>query len=101
MSIIPVAVALVVSFMSAVTLLGVSAENYTYGTQFVVINLSYLLGTPIVCYGFLPVFFKLQATSAYEVSLVKFDFDAGSFQYSVYLKKNILLVLRKTFRSKS
>lgn len=67
MSIVPVAVALVVSFMSAITLLGVSAENYTYGTQFVVINVSYLLGTPIVCYGFLPVFFKLQATSAYEV----------------------------------
>ena len=79
MNIIPVAVALVVSFMSAITLLGVSAENYTYGTQFVVINLSYLLGTPIVCYGFLPVFFKLQATSAYEVSLMKFDFNAGSF----------------------
>lgn len=73
MGIIPVAVALVVSFMSAITLLGVSAENYTYGTQFVAINISYLLGTPIVCYGFLPVFFKLQATSAYEVSHVKFN----------------------------
>lgn len=68
MGIVPVAIALVVSFMSAVTLLGVSAENYTYGTQFIVINLAYLIGTPIVCYGFLPVFFKLQATSAYEVS---------------------------------
>jgi len=67
MSIVPVAVALVVSFMSAITLLGVSAENYNYGTQFVVINVSYLIGTPIVCYCFLPVFFKLQATSAYEV----------------------------------
>lgn len=73
MSIVPVAVALVVSFMSAITLLGVSAENYTYGTQFVVINVSYLIGTPFVCYGFLPVFFKLQATSAYEVSYVKFN----------------------------
>lgn len=73
MSIMPVAIALVVSFMSAVTLLGVSAENYTYGTQFVVINLSYLIGTPIVCYGFLPVFYKLQATSAYEVSLTKYS----------------------------
>jgi sodium-coupled monocarboxylate transporter 8/12 len=69
MSIVPVAVALVVSFMSAITLLGVSAENYTYGTHFVVINVSYLLGTPIVCYCFLPVFFKLQATSAYEVGV--------------------------------
>lgn len=73
MGIVPVAIALVVSFMSAITLLGVSAENYTYGTQFVVINISYLLGTPIVCYGFLPVFFKLQATSAYEVSFAKFN----------------------------
>lgn len=70
MSILPVGVALVVSFMSAITLLGVSAENYTYGTQFVVINVSYLIGTPIVCYGFLPVFFKLQATSAYEVGSI-------------------------------
>jgi len=82
MSIAPVAVALVVSFMSAITLLGVSAENYTYGTQFVVINLSYLLGTPIVCYGYLPVFFKLQATSAYEVNLAKFNFAGGSFWWT-------------------
>ncbi|KAG5308544.1 SC5A8 protein, partial [Pseudoatta argentina] len=88
MSIVPVAVALVVSFMSAVTLLGVSAENYTYGTQFVVINLSYLLGTPIVCYGFLPVFFKLQATSAYEYLEKRFGIRArmmASFVYWIQL----------------
>ncbi|XP_011310486.1 putative sodium-dependent multivitamin transporter [Fopius arisanus] len=66
MSILPVGIALMVSFMSAITLLGVSAENYVYGTQFVVINLSYLLCTPIVCYGFLPVFYQLQGTSVYE-----------------------------------
>ncbi|XP_008557498.1 putative sodium-dependent multivitamin transporter [Microplitis demolitor] len=61
-----VGIALMVSFMSAITLLGLSAENYVYGSQFVVINISYLIGTPIVCYGFLPVFYKLQATSTYE-----------------------------------
>ncbi|XP_015123582.1 putative sodium-dependent multivitamin transporter [Diachasma alloeum] len=66
MGILPVGIALMVSFMSAITLLGVSSENYVYGTQFVVINLSYLLGTPIVCYGFLPVFYQLQGTSVYE-----------------------------------
>ncbi|XP_066602044.1 putative sodium-dependent multivitamin transporter [Prorops nasuta] len=66
MSVIPVGIALMVSFMSAITLLGVSAENYIYGTQFVVINISYLLGTPLVNHGFLPVFFKLQATSSFE-----------------------------------
>ncbi|XP_011171988.2 putative sodium-dependent multivitamin transporter [Solenopsis invicta] len=88
MSIMPVAIALVVSFMSAVTLLGVSAENYTYGTQFVVINLSYLIGTPIVCYGFLPVFYKLQATSAYEYLEKRFGVKVrmmASFIYWVQL----------------
>ncbi|XP_011881261.1 PREDICTED: putative sodium-dependent multivitamin transporter isoform X2 [Vollenhovia emeryi] len=88
MGVVPVAIALVVSFMSAVTLLGVSAENYTYGTQFVVINLSYLIGTPIVCYGFLPVFFKLQATSAYEYLEKRFGVRArmmASFVYWIQL----------------
>ncbi|KAK0092435.1 hypothetical protein PV326_001465 [Microctonus aethiopoides] len=66
MKVIPVGIALMVSFMSAITLLGVSAENYVFGTQFVIINFSYLLGTPLVCYGYLPVFYKLQATSVYE-----------------------------------
>ncbi|XP_008557489.1 putative sodium-dependent multivitamin transporter [Microplitis demolitor] len=61
-----VGIALMVSFMSAITLLGMSAENYVYGTQFIVININYILSTPIICYGFLPVFYKLQATSTYE-----------------------------------
>ncbi|KAK2578004.1 hypothetical protein KPH14_008433 [Odynerus spinipes] len=88
MSVVPVAVALVVSFMSAITLLGVSSENYYYGTQFVSINISYIIGTPIVCYGFLPVFFKLQATSAYEYLEKRFGVKTrmmASFVYWVQL----------------
>jgi len=42
-------------------------ENYSYGTQFVMINISYGIATPIAAYGYLPVFYELQATSAYEV----------------------------------
>ncbi|KAJ3656767.1 hypothetical protein Zmor_015816 [Zophobas morio] len=66
MSIIPVAFSLMASFMSAITLLGVSSENYTFGIQFIVINISYGIFTPVAAYLYLPVFFKLQATSAYE-----------------------------------
>uniref|UniRef100_A0A6E8VIC7 Sodium-dependent multivitamin transporter n=1 Tax=Anopheles coluzzii TaxID=1518534 RepID=A0A6E8VIC7_ANOCL len=66
MSIWPVSFSLMASFMSAITLLGVSNENYQFGTQFVAINLSYGLATPIAAYLFLPVFFRLQACSAYE-----------------------------------
>ncbi|XP_012261194.2 putative sodium-dependent multivitamin transporter [Athalia rosae] len=88
MSILPVGIALMASFMSAITLLGVSAENYTYGTQFVVINISYGIGTPIAAYGFLPVFFKLQATSAYEYLEKRFGMGARlvtSFVYWIQL----------------
>lgn len=66
-SIIPVAFSLMASFMSAISLFGVSAENYSRGTQFVVINLSYILATPIIAYVYLPVFFKLGNLSVYEV----------------------------------
>ncbi|XP_018407698.1 PREDICTED: putative sodium-dependent multivitamin transporter [Cyphomyrmex costatus] len=66
MSIIPVAIAMVATFISGSGLLGLSAEIYTYGMQFVVIILSFMLGTAITCYGFLPVFYNLQATSVYE-----------------------------------
>lgn len=57
------------SFMSAITLLGVSNENYQFGTQFVVINISYGIATPIAVYWFLPIFYNSRATSAYEVGL--------------------------------
>ncbi|ETN60334.1 sodium/solute symporter [Anopheles darlingi] len=72
MSIWPVSFSLMASFMSAVTLLGVSNENYQFGTQFVSINLSYGLATPIAAYLFLPVFFRLQACSAYEYLEMRF-----------------------------
>lgn len=69
MHIAPVAFSLMASFMSAITILGVSSENYTYGFQFIVINISYGLFTPVAAYLYLPVFFRLQATSAYEVNI--------------------------------
>ena len=68
MGLLPVSVSLMASFMSAITLLGVPAENYMYSTQFVAINISYIIGTPICAFIFLPVFYSLNLTSAYEVS---------------------------------
>lgn len=67
MSVWPVSFSLMASFMSAITILGVSMENYQFGTLFVIINISYGLATPIASHLYLPVFYKLQAASAYEV----------------------------------
>lgn len=68
MSVIPVAIGLMASYLSAVSLLGVSSEIYVYGSQYMVINISYGIATAFVVYFYLPVFFKLNATSAFEVS---------------------------------
>lgn len=72
MSTFPVAVSLMASFMSAITLLGVSAENYYYGMQFMVINIAYGIATPIASRLYLPVFFGLQKTSTYEYLELRF-----------------------------
>ncbi|KAL7016971.1 hypothetical protein ACKWTF_010212 [Chironomus riparius] len=66
MTVLPVAFSLMASFMSSITLLGVSSEIYMFGIQFIVINFAYLIATPIAANLFLPVFYKLQAASAYE-----------------------------------
>lgn len=88
MPIIPVAFSLMASFMSAITLLGVSSENYTYGFQFIVINISYGIFTPVAAYLYLPVFFRLQATSAYEYLEKRFGSAArlaASVSYSLQM----------------
>lgn len=60
--------------MSGITLLGVSMEIYQYGAIFVLVNLGYGIGTPLAIYYFLPVFFKLQSTSAYKVCKIYLRF---------------------------
>ncbi|XP_060526384.1 putative sodium-dependent multivitamin transporter [Cylas formicarius] len=88
MSITPVAFSLMASFMSAITILGVSSENYTYGFQFIIINISYGIFTPVAAYLYLPVFFKLQATSAYEYLELRFGKTsrlAASLSYTLQM----------------
>lgn len=66
MTTFPVSFSLMASFMSAISLMGVSNESYQFGTLFGVINISYVLSTPIAAYMFLPVFYRMRTTSVYE-----------------------------------
>ena len=65
---IPVAMSLVASFISAVTVLGTPAETYIYGTMFWLYGFAYILTGIVVTRLFLPVFYRLGVTSANEVS---------------------------------
>ena len=89
MSILPVAFSLMASFMSAITLLGVSAETYTYGASFVLINISYIIGTPISAYIFLPVFYRLKITSIYEYLEMRYSRSVRIMASSIFMVQMI------------
>ena len=69
----PVAMSLIASFMSAITLLGTPAEIYQYGTMYWLVALSFFLVMPATNYLYLPIFYRLQVTSAYEVIHFRYD----------------------------
>jgi len=67
MSVLPVALSLLASFMSAILLLGTPAEVAIYGTQYWIVCVSFFFVIPIAAYVFIPVFYRLQVTSIFEV----------------------------------
>lgn len=67
----PVAISLLVSYLSAITLLGVPSEVYTYGAQYYVLIISYFIICFTVAVIFVPMFRRVNITCANEVSLKK------------------------------
>jgi len=67
---IPVSLSILASFMSAITLLGTPAEMYNYTTMYWYIGLGYLLVVATAAHWFIPIFYRLRCTSAYEVPCI-------------------------------
>ena len=63
----PIFVSLLASYLSAITLLGVPSEIYTYGAQYCVLILSYFFLCISAAVIYAPIFYKLNITSANEV----------------------------------
>ncbi|RUS75238.1 hypothetical protein EGW08_017003 [Elysia chlorotica] len=70
---LPVGLSLLASFMSAITLLGTPAEMYNYTTIYVWIGLGYFLVIAGAAHIYIPVFYNLQVTSAYEYLEKRFN----------------------------
>lgn len=68
MGCLPVALSLLATFQSAVAILGVPSEIYRFGTQYWFLGCCYFLGLLIPAHVFIPIFYRLHLTSAYEVS---------------------------------
>lgn len=69
MSWFPIFVSLLASYLSAITLLGVPSEIYTYGLQYIVLCFSYFILVTVAGVVFLPLFYRLQVISANEVCI--------------------------------
>ncbi|RWS28548.1 sodium-coupled monocarboxylate transporter 1-like protein, partial [Leptotrombidium deliense] len=64
---IPVAISIVASFLSSISLLGLPSESYKYGTQlFVASILTQPISVLIAANYFVPVFYNLGVTSSYQ-----------------------------------
>ncbi|KAG8229119.1 hypothetical protein J437_LFUL009588 [Ladona fulva] len=73
MGVIPISMSLVASYISGITLLGMSAEVYTYGTQYSTILFGLLVASALGGTCFMPVIYKLQLTTSYEYLEMRFD----------------------------
>ncbi|XP_058469651.1 solute carrier family 5 member 6a [Solea solea] len=73
MSCLPVSLSLLATFQSAVAILGAPSEVYTHGTQYWFLGCSYFLGLLIPAHIFIPVFYRLGLSSAYEYLELRFN----------------------------
>ncbi|XP_048489176.1 sodium-coupled monocarboxylate transporter 1 isoform X2 [Plutella xylostella] len=73
MQVVPVAMSLVASFVSGITLLGSPTEVYMYGTQYAYIMGAIFLMCLVMTQVYLPVFHELKITSNYEYLSMRFD----------------------------
>ena len=71
LSTIPVAISMFVSLVSGVLVLGHPAEVYTRGVQFLIRSVGHVIAGLIAAAVFVPLFFRLRLTSAFEVSAVQ------------------------------
>ncbi|XP_067669722.1 sodium-coupled monocarboxylate transporter 1-like [Haliotis asinina] len=72
MTIIPVAVSLLVSFESSILMLGMPAEAYVYGIQYLIGTLGFSLAILLAVYMVVPVIHPLNLTSAFEYLELRF-----------------------------
>uniref|UniRef100_UPI00398E3E45 sodium/iodide cotransporter isoform X1 n=1 Tax=Pristiophorus japonicus TaxID=55135 RepID=UPI00398E3E45 len=86
MAALPVGLSLSASFMSAVQVLGVPVETYTYGAKFVQMCLGQSLNALLTAYLFLPIFYRLGLTSTYEYLELRFSRGlrlCGTLQFTI------------------
>ncbi|XP_005186212.1 sodium-coupled monocarboxylate transporter 1 [Musca domestica] len=86
---LPIALSLVASFISGITLLGLPTEVYSYGIQYLYVSLGVIAMGFIMSIYYLPVFHDLNITSTYEYLESRFDRRLRMFGSVMFTIMNI------------
>lgn len=76
---IPIALTIIASFVSPVTLLGVPAEVYVYGPEYVTGTLNNLIMLPIAMVLYAPVFYGLNIMTCYQYLGIRYGYSMRAF----------------------
>ncbi|XP_059148636.1 sodium-coupled monocarboxylate transporter 1-like [Physella acuta] len=72
MSVVPIALSLFASYMSAISLIGTTADMYTYGAMITLLYVGFSVSYIIGLFTIVPLFYSLQLTSIYEYFMLRF-----------------------------
>ncbi|KOB73472.1 putative igf2 mRNA binding protein [Operophtera brumata] len=92
MGIFPISMSLIASYISGISLLGLPAEMYTYGTQLWTVVLSEWAVSLTIAIVYLPVFYNLQITSTYEYLRLRFDQKVQLLGSIIFIIKMLLYI---------
>ncbi|XP_017857548.1 PREDICTED: sodium-coupled monocarboxylate transporter 2 isoform X2 [Drosophila arizonae] len=92
LKVFPVAMSLIASYVSGVTILGTTSEIYNYGTQYWFIAIAILLQGVAVAYIYIPVFTVLQVGSSYEYLEMRFHSVIRSIASFMFILDEILFL---------
>ncbi|XP_037535385.1 sodium-coupled monocarboxylate transporter 1 [Nematolebias whitei] len=90
MTAVPVAMSLTASFMSGITVIGTPAEAYRFGTAFWLFGFAYAIMSAITAEIFVPLFYRLGITSAYEYLELRFNRLIRLIGTSMYIVQTAL-----------
>ncbi|XP_051271673.1 sodium-coupled monocarboxylate transporter 1 [Dicentrarchus labrax] len=90
MTAVPVAMSLTASFMSGITVIGTPAEAYRFGAAFWTFGFAYAIMSAITAEIFVPLFYRLGITSAYEYLEMRFSRPIRLIGTSMYIVQTAL-----------
>lgn len=100
MSVLPVAISLMVSFESAVMMLGIPAEIYMYGFRWIWGEVGFVIADLLSIKLIVPLIHPLKITSVYEVSYINpafricmFFFKVKKYNFEFHIADHLRLII--------